>query len=225
MRRRAPGRLGAAVRRLDKSRPSAAARGRLAARSSAALRLRHLRDVRGCDQPALARASGAPRALHARGRRRPRRSPSSSAPSVRPAFSAARSSSPTTGRRRAAAGKGAWGLQNNADRRRSIEIARPDDPRFSWVIPPVLNHTTRLVVEMSAAGTRDARRAGLRDHMLAQDADARDARLRPQRRRSRRGLRHGVAKRRASEAKHFAKRNVSKANSPCVGAMQKMHFA
>ena len=26
-----------------------------------------------------------------------------------------------------------------------------DDPRFSWVVPPVLNHTTRLVVEMSAA--------------------------------------------------------------------------
>jgi hypothetical protein len=43
------------------------------------------------------------------------------------------------------------GLENNADRRRSIEAARPEDSRFSWVIPPVLNHTTRLVVEMSAA--------------------------------------------------------------------------
>jgi hypothetical protein len=55
--------------------------------------------------------------------------------------------------------KGRMGLENNADRRRSIEAARPEDSRFSWVIPPVLNHTTRLVVEMSAAegGTLVAR--------------------------------------------------------------------
>ena len=47
--------------------------------------------------------------------------------------------------------KGRMGLENNADRRRSIEKTHADDPRFSWVVPPVLNHTTRLVVEMSAA--------------------------------------------------------------------------
>ena len=47
--------------------------------------------------------------------------------------------------------KGRMGAQNNADRRCSIEQTNADDPRFSWVVPPVLNHTTRLVVEMSAA--------------------------------------------------------------------------
>jgi hypothetical protein len=55
--------------------------------------------------------------------------------------------------------RGRMGPENNADRRRSIEAARAEDPRFSWVIPPVLNPTTRLVVEMSAAagGTLVAR--------------------------------------------------------------------
>ena len=47
--------------------------------------------------------------------------------------------------------RGRMGPENNADRRRSIEAAHPEDKRFSWVVPPVLNHTTRLVVEMSAA--------------------------------------------------------------------------
>jgi hypothetical protein len=47
--------------------------------------------------------------------------------------------------------RGRMGPENNADRRRSIETTRAEDPRFSWVVPPVLNHTTRLVVEMSAA--------------------------------------------------------------------------
>ncbi len=47
--------------------------------------------------------------------------------------------------------RGRMGPENNADRRRSIEATRAGDPRFSWVVPPVLNHTTRLVVEMSAA--------------------------------------------------------------------------
>ena len=47
--------------------------------------------------------------------------------------------------------RGRMGPENNADRRRSIEASRAGDPRFSWVVPPVLNHTTRLVVEMSAA--------------------------------------------------------------------------
>src|SRR5208337_2966637 len=47
--------------------------------------------------------------------------------------------------------RGRMGPENNEDRRRSIDAVRPGDPRFSWVVPPVLNHTTRLVVEMSAA--------------------------------------------------------------------------
>jgi hypothetical protein len=47
--------------------------------------------------------------------------------------------------------KGRMGAQNNADRRNSIEQTNADDPCFSWVVPPVLNHTTRLVVEMSSA--------------------------------------------------------------------------
>ncbi|BDV40210.1 hypothetical protein [Methylocystis bryophila] len=47
--------------------------------------------------------------------------------------------------------KGRMGPQNNEDRRRSIAATRSDAERFSWVIPPVLNPTTRLAVEMSAS--------------------------------------------------------------------------
>jgi hypothetical protein len=47
---------------------------------------------------------------------------------------------------------GRMGLQNNEDRKASIRATEPDAALFSWVVPPVLNPTTRLVVEMSAAG-------------------------------------------------------------------------
>ncbi len=46
--------------------------------------------------------------------------------------------------------KGRMGAENNEDRRGSIAATASDVGRFAWVIPPVLNHTTRLVVEMSA---------------------------------------------------------------------------
>ncbi len=49
--------------------------------------------------------------------------------------------------------KGRMGHENNEDRRRSIAATGSDPERFAWVVPPVLNHTTRLVVEMSAVGS------------------------------------------------------------------------
>ena len=49
--------------------------------------------------------------------------------------------------------QGRMGYENNEERRASIRGVPPGGPVFQWVVPPVLNPTTRLVVEMSAAGS------------------------------------------------------------------------
>ncbi len=48
--------------------------------------------------------------------------------------------------------QGRMGFENNEIRKASIRGATPGGPSFCWVVPPVLNPTTRLVVEMSATG-------------------------------------------------------------------------
>ena len=47
---------------------------------------------------------------------------------------------------------GRMGLENNEARKAAIRDFRPGGPAFRWAVPPVLNPTTRLVVEMSAVG-------------------------------------------------------------------------
>ncbi len=47
---------------------------------------------------------------------------------------------------------GRMGFENNEARKASIRGFAPGWPVFRWAVPPVLNPTTRLVVEMSAAG-------------------------------------------------------------------------
>lgn len=44
------------------------------------------------------------------------------------------------------------GFENNEARKNLLRETPASAPRFQWAVPPVLNHTTRLVVEMSAAG-------------------------------------------------------------------------
>ncbi|PWB82884.1 MAG: hypothetical protein C3F11_09560 [Methylocystaceae bacterium] len=44
------------------------------------------------------------------------------------------------------------GYENNEARKSVLRLTPARAPSFQWVVPPVLNHTTRLVVEMSAAG-------------------------------------------------------------------------
>lgn len=44
------------------------------------------------------------------------------------------------------------GYENNEARKAWMRAIPLGGPAFEWVAPPVLNHTTRLVVEMSAAG-------------------------------------------------------------------------
>lgn len=44
------------------------------------------------------------------------------------------------------------GHENNEARKASLRAVAPSAPAFAWAVPPVLNHTTRLVVEMSAQG-------------------------------------------------------------------------
>jgi hypothetical protein len=47
---------------------------------------------------------------------------------------------------------GRMGFENNELRKATMRAFAPGGPAFRWVVPPVLNTTTRLVVEMSAAG-------------------------------------------------------------------------
>ncbi len=47
---------------------------------------------------------------------------------------------------------GRMGFANNEARKAGMRSFTPDGPRFRWAVPPVLNPTTRLVVEMSAQG-------------------------------------------------------------------------
>lgn len=44
------------------------------------------------------------------------------------------------------------GYVNNEARKKALRATPADAPAFHWVVPPVLNRMTRLVVEMSAAG-------------------------------------------------------------------------
>jgi hypothetical protein len=44
------------------------------------------------------------------------------------------------------------GYENNEARKATLRSFAPGEPPFLWAIPPVLNNTTRLVVEMSAVG-------------------------------------------------------------------------
>jgi hypothetical protein len=44
------------------------------------------------------------------------------------------------------------GTAGNVARRAAMHARPPGGPAFSWVVAPVLNGTTRLAVEMSAAG-------------------------------------------------------------------------
>jgi hypothetical protein len=46
------------------------------------------------------------------------------------------------------------GFENNEARKAALRDVRPGKPAFRWAVPPVLNKTTRLVVEMSAAAPR-----------------------------------------------------------------------
>ena len=48
--------------------------------------------------------------------------------------------------------KARMGFENNEARKAALRDVRPGEPAFRWAVPPVLNKTTRLVVEMSAAG-------------------------------------------------------------------------
>ena len=48
--------------------------------------------------------------------------------------------------------KARMGFENNEARKTVLRDVRPGGPAFRWAVPPVLNITTRLVVEMSAAG-------------------------------------------------------------------------
>ncbi len=50
---------------------------------------------------------------------------------------------------------GRMGLENNEARKAAMRGFAPGGPAFRWAVPPVLNATTRLVVEMSAAGGGD----------------------------------------------------------------------
>jgi len=50
---------------------------------------------------------------------------------------------------------GRMGLENNEARKTAMRGFAPGGPAFRWAVPPVLNATTRLVVEMSAAGAGD----------------------------------------------------------------------
>ncbi len=47
---------------------------------------------------------------------------------------------------------GRMGFENNEARKATMRGFAPGGPVFRWAVPPVLNPTTRLVVEMSAAG-------------------------------------------------------------------------
>jgi hypothetical protein len=47
---------------------------------------------------------------------------------------------------------GRMGFENNEARKAALRGFAPGGPVFRWVVPPVLNPTTRLVVEMSAKG-------------------------------------------------------------------------
>jgi hypothetical protein len=48
---------------------------------------------------------------------------------------------------------GRMGFENNEARKAAMRSFEPGGPTFQWAVPPVLNPTTRLVVEMCAAGT------------------------------------------------------------------------
>jgi hypothetical protein len=50
---------------------------------------------------------------------------------------------------------GRMGFENNEARKTAMRGFAPGGPAFRWAVPPVLNATTRLVVEMSAAGAGD----------------------------------------------------------------------
>jgi hypothetical protein len=52
----------------------------------------------------------------------------------------------------AAGWKARMGYANNEARRALLRATPASAPAFAWAVPPVLNHTTRLVVEMSARG-------------------------------------------------------------------------
>jgi len=60
--------------------------------------------------------------------------------------------------------KGRMGGQNNENRRNSIRQIPHDAAAFAWVVPPVLNPTTRLVVEMTAGGESTLRARGYETH-------------------------------------------------------------
>ena len=55
---------------------------------------------------------------------------------------------------------GRMGFENNVARRAAMGVFEPGCEAFRWTIPPVLNHTTRLAVEMSAAGAGELRVRG-----------------------------------------------------------------
>ena len=55
---------------------------------------------------------------------------------------------------------GRMGFENNEARKAMMRGFAPGGPVFRWAVPPVLNATTRLVVEMSAAGAGELRARG-----------------------------------------------------------------
>ncbi|MGA8172945.1 MAG: hypothetical protein WB816_19240 [Methylocystis sp.] len=55
---------------------------------------------------------------------------------------------------------GRMGFANNEARKAAMRGFTPGGPVFRWAVPPVLNPTTRLVVEMSASGEGELRARG-----------------------------------------------------------------
>jgi hypothetical protein len=55
---------------------------------------------------------------------------------------------------------GRMGYENNEARKTTMRGFAPGGPAFRWAVPPVLNSTTRLVVEMSAVGEGELRARG-----------------------------------------------------------------
>ncbi len=62
------------------------------------------------------------------------------------------------------------GYENNEARKAMLRSFPPGGKPFLWAIPPVLNNTTRLVVEMSAAGGGTLAARGYESRTLARSA-------------------------------------------------------
>jgi hypothetical protein len=56
------------------------------------------------------------------------------------------------------------GYENNEARKATLRSFAPGAMPFIWAVPPVLNHTTRLVVEMSASGAGELSARGYESH-------------------------------------------------------------